>query len=92
MSKDQPMGIAQADLLRQLRQELDQAVEERGSKDMISFQEAQKLPYLQAVIKEGLRLHSATGLPLVRVVPKGGAMIAGRYFPEKVRAQYCQSQ
>ncbi|ETI27659.1 hypothetical protein G647_00108 [Cladophialophora carrionii CBS 160.54] len=69
--------------VQKLRQELDQAIEERGSSDMLSFQEAQKLPYLQAVIKEGLRLHPATGLPMVRVVPKGGATIAGRYFPEK---------
>ena len=68
----------------QLRQELDTAIEERGSTDMLSFQETQKLPYLQAVIKEGLRLHPATGLPMVRVAPKGGATIAGRYFPEKV--------
>jgi hypothetical protein len=70
--------------LLQLRQELDQAVEERGSTEMLSFQEVQKLPYLQAVIKEGLRRHPATGLPMVRVVPKGGAKIAGRFFPEKV--------
>lgn len=68
----------------QLRDEIDQAIEERGSKEMLTFQEAQKLPYLQACIKEGLRLHPATGLPMVRVVPKGGATIAGKYFPPKV--------
>lgn len=48
------------------------------------FKEAQNLPYLQAVIKEALRLHPASGLPLGRVVPKGGAEIAGHYFPEQV--------
>ncbi|KAK5240450.1 hypothetical protein LTS06_012451, partial [Exophiala xenobiotica] len=69
--------------LQKLRQEIDRAIEERGSDDMLTFQESQKLPYLQACIKEGLRLHPATGLPMVRVVPKGGATIAGRYFPEK---------
>lgn len=58
-------------------------MEERGSKEMLTFQEAQKLPYLQACIKEGLRVHPATGLPLVRVVPDGGATISGRYFPAK---------
>ena len=42
------------------------------------------MPYLQACIKEGLRMHPATGLPLARVVPKGGATICGRYFPEDV--------
>lgn len=57
---------------------------ERGSKEMLTFQEAQKLPYLQACIKEGLRMHPATGLPMARVVPEGGATIAGRYFPAEV--------
>ncbi|KAJ9608403.1 hypothetical protein H2200_007391 [Cladophialophora chaetospira] len=66
-----------------LRQELDQAVEERGSTEILSFQESQRLPYLQAVIKEGLRLHPATGFPMVRVVPKGGVQMCGRFFPEK---------
>ena len=39
------------------------------------------MPYLQAVIKEAMRLHPATGLPLWRVVPDGGAEISGQYFP-----------
>lgn len=69
----------------QLRDEIDQAIKERGSDKMLSYQDTQKLPYLQACIKEGLRMHPATGLPLVRVVPEGGARIAGRYFPAKVR-------
>lgn len=47
-----------------------------------SFAQAQKMPFLQACIKEGLRLHSAVGLPLWRVVPRGGATVCGRYFPE----------
>jgi len=40
------------------------------------------MPYLQAVLKEALRCHPATGLPLGRVVPAGGAVIADRFFPE----------
>ncbi|KAH7110257.1 cytochrome P450 [Dactylonectria macrodidyma] len=47
-------------------------------------EESQQMPYLQAVIKEALRLHPATGLPLERVVPEGGATISGRFFPEGV--------
>jgi cytochrome P450 len=47
----------------------------------ITFKESQEMPYLQAVMKEALRLHPATGLPLWRVVPEGGSEISGRYFP-----------
>lgn len=45
------------------------------------FKDTQQMPYLQAVIKEALRMHPATGLPLERVVPQNGTEIAGRYFP-----------
>ena len=66
-----------------LRSELDQAVQDgRMSPDRVPFKEALNLPYLQACIKEGLRLHPATGLPLWREVPKGGVQMMGQYFPE----------
>ncbi|PNP61469.1 hypothetical protein FNYG_13756 [Fusarium nygamai] len=68
-------------VLQQLRAEI-QDHESRGTvSDPITFAEANKLPYLQAVIKEGLRMHPATGLSLGRVVPQDGATLAGRYFP-----------
>ncbi|KAF4458285.1 Cytochrome P450, partial [Fusarium albosuccineum] len=47
----------------------------------VPFAEAQNMAYLQACIKEGVRLHSATGLPLWRVVPEGGATVCGQFFP-----------
>jgi cytochrome P450 len=52
--------------------------------ETVTFWEGQKLQYLQAVIKEALRLHPAVGMPLARVVPKGGATLAGQFFPENV--------
>ncbi|CAJ2505237.1 Uu.00g126310.m01.CDS01 [Anthostomella pinea] len=61
---------------QRLRDEVDSTGKE------LTFAQAQNLPYLQAVIKEALRLHPATGLPLERVVPSGGATIAGVFFPK----------
>ncbi|KIW27474.1 uncharacterized protein PV07_07208 [Cladophialophora immunda] len=68
--------------LDKLRKEIDEMAKAGSISDPISFHESQSMPYCQAVIKEGQRLYPGTGLPLFRVVPKGGAMIAGTYFPE----------
>ncbi|KAJ5825669.1 hypothetical protein N7474_002807 [Penicillium riverlandense] len=46
---------------------------------LVSWHESQRLPYLDACIKEAFRLHPAAGLPLERVVPEGGADIAGHF-------------
>ena len=64
-----------------LQQEIDTASKEGRISDPVTFKEAQELPYLQAVIKEALRMHSATGLPMWRMVPADGAIIAGRFIP-----------
>ncbi|ETN43130.1 uncharacterized protein HMPREF1541_02288 [Cyphellophora europaea CBS 101466] len=64
-----------------LRAEIDNAAATGKASNPIQYHEAQALPYLQACIKEGLRMHPATGLPLARVVPAGGATLAGTYFP-----------
>jgi cytochrome P450 len=45
----------------------------------VSWSESQRLPYLDACIKEAFRLHPAAGLPLERVVPKEGAIVDGRF-------------
>lgn len=70
--------------MAKLREEVDLFTAQGQLSDHPTYKETQQLPYLQAVIKEALRLHPATGLPLERVVPKGGATIAGRFFPEGV--------
>ncbi|KAK7216905.1 hypothetical protein V2G26_004908 [Clonostachys chloroleuca] len=47
-----------------------------------TYKQSQDMPYLQAVLKEALRLHPAVGQPLERIVPEGGATIDGKYFAQ----------
>ncbi|KAK4980787.1 hypothetical protein LTR66_010359 [Elasticomyces elasticus] len=49
--------------------------------DPVKLQEADSMPYLQAVMYEALRLHPAVGMSLPRVVPEGGTRIAGSFLP-----------
>lgn len=61
-----------------LREEIDQA----NLSYPVSFKAAQSLPYLDAVIKEGLRIHPIGGFSLERVVPAEGASLPdGRKLP-----------
>lgn len=54
----------------------------------IKDSEARKLPYLQAVIREGLRIcPPATGLAY-REVPEGGDALCGYYLPAKTKVGY----
>ncbi|TVY82905.1 Pisatin demethylase [Lachnellula suecica] len=53
--------------------------------------EARKLPYLQAVIREGLRIWPpVTGL-FLKTVPKGGETINGVFVPEGTDIGHCTS-
>lgn len=52
-----------------------------SDRDM-SYTECVQLPYLQAVIKEGMRLHPSIQFQLPRTVPKGGLNICGEYIPQ----------
>jgi cytochrome P450 len=70
--------------LQKLRQEVDTAEQEGRVSSPITFKEGQQLPYLQATIKEALRLHPAVNQILARIVPEGGAELAGRFFPQGV--------
>ncbi|PLB53995.1 pisatin demethylase [Aspergillus steynii IBT 23096] len=66
---------------RRLRDEVDAAMAGKAPGEPISYTEAQEMVFMQACIKEALRLHPVTGYPLLRVVPEGGAVLAGQYFP-----------
>ena len=73
-------------VLHKLREELTKALgkrDEAASQKRVSMKEAQNIPYLQALIKESLRI-LPNGLLFPRVVPQGGLTLAGRFFPEGV--------
>ncbi|KAF9011513.1 cytochrome P450 [Hymenopellis radicata] len=63
---------------RKLQAELD---ENLAPNDIATSDEVKALPYLQACINEGLRLHSTSALGLPRVVPEGGMTVLGAFFP-----------
>jgi cytochrome P450 len=48
----------------------------------VSFAEANKMRYLQACMKEAMRMHPAVGQLLERVVPEGGAALSGHWLPQ----------
>lgn len=46
----------------------------------VSWSQAKDLPYLSAVMREGIRIHPSVGMMLVRTVPSEGATICGQHF------------
>ncbi|KAK2052135.1 cytochrome P450 [Colletotrichum caudatum] len=68
--------------LNQLRQEIAAGIARGLISSPIRDAEARQLPYLQAVIKEGLRLYPpSTGLNYKQVA-KGGTQLCGQFLPE----------
>lgn len=55
------------------------------------LRELEQLPYLNAVIKESLRMSSGVVSGLLRIVPKQGAKIGGHYIPGGVSHHHTES-
>lgn len=68
-------------VLATLKSEIDEFTAKGQLSGRPTFKQAQQMPYFDAVVKESLRLHSAVGLPLWRVVPEGGVEVAGQFIP-----------
>lgn len=47
-----------------------------------TISDVQKLPYVQMIVNESLRLYGAVSSSLPRVVPAGGRKIGGHFIPE----------
>nr|XP_036584608.1 cytochrome p450 [Colletotrichum truncatum]KAF6794126.1 cytochrome p450 [Colletotrichum truncatum] len=62
--------------------------EARPSWPVVKEAEARKMKYLQAVIKEGLRIFPAVVGQMSKEVPKGGDTFKGVYLPEGTRIGY----
>ncbi|KAE8381632.1 cytochrome P450 [Aspergillus bertholletiae] len=64
------------DTMDSLMEELDNA----NLPSPVPWDIAHKLPYLDACIKEALRMTPAVGIPLERVAPAEGIELCGKYF------------
>ncbi|KAJ9604176.1 hypothetical protein H2200_011010 [Cladophialophora chaetospira] len=68
--------------MENLMKELEQIKDDSANADgMFNWNSVKDLPYLSAVVKEGLRCHPAAGLTLERIVPPQGITICGRFIP-----------
>ncbi|KAH7151052.1 cytochrome P450 [Fusarium sp. MPI-SDFR-AT-0072] len=64
-----------------LQNEIDDAIKAGSISSPIADAEARKLPYLQAVIQEGLRIKAPAAGPLFKQVPPQGDEIDGKFIP-----------
>lgn len=65
--------------------EIDAVTESGKLPQVVSYADAQELPFFQAALKEAMRVRPAVGLNITRLAPPGGAVLDGQTFPEGTR-------
>ncbi|PKS05393.1 hypothetical protein jhhlp_008768 [Lomentospora prolificans] len=68
-----------------LQKEIDEAVADGRASSPIQVAEARNLPYLQAVLYEGLRINIPFSGLATKIVPPGGDTINGQFVPGGTR-------
>ena len=70
------------DKMNKLVNQIDEANRAGLLSNPVSYKESiEKLPYMEAIMKEALRIHPGIGLILERHVPEGGMEICGEHIP-----------
>ncbi|KAH8885468.1 cytochrome P450 [Thozetella sp. PMI_491] len=64
-----------------LRAELDEAVQSGALTSPPKWSQVSHLPYLEAVLKESMRIFPIASWGLDRIVPPSGATVCGQYIP-----------
>ncbi|KAJ5238398.1 hypothetical protein N7468_003017, partial [Penicillium chermesinum] len=67
---------------QKLKRIIADAVRDRTVSSPITYEQAKKIPYLQAVLTEGLRMRPPAPSLFPKSVPKGGDTIHGKFVPE----------
>ena len=69
---------------RKLHAELDEALGRAGFEEdpVATFEQVKRLTYLEVIVNEALRVHSASAIGLPRLAPEGGVTVLGKTFPE----------
>lgn len=66
---------------RRVYEKLMQEILSANLSEMVTYNEAQNLPYFQACLKEAMRINPAVGLNITRKVPPAGAELGGVKLP-----------
>ncbi|KAF4339672.1 pisatin demethylase [Fusarium beomiforme] len=73
--------VASPRIYQRLRQEIKDAISDGRASNPVTDIESRQLPYLQAVIYEGIRIRPPTTGMLFKDVPAGGETMHGQYIP-----------